>query len=452
MNLKLPVEIASIILPFAELFSKSVWHQAQVMIIGAILATGKRTVTSILGVMGLTQEKHFQNYHRVLNRAKWSSLAASSTLVKMLVTIFEPEQPIVIGIDDTIERRKGEKIKAKGIYRDPVRSSHSNCVKVSGLRWLSMMLLVEIPWASRVWALPFFTVLAPSERYNQQYKCRHKTLTDWARQMMVQVKRWLPKRELVVVTDSSFAALELLAAVSQRRLPIHMITRLRLDAALYEPAPPSQPRQMGRPRLKGARLPNLEQVLVNPETHWQLLTLKRWYSENQRSVEICTGTAVWYHTGLPIVPIRWVLVRDPLEKFKSQALLSTNQVYSPTQILQWFVDRWQMEVTFEEARAHLGMETQRQWADLAIARTTPTVLALFSLVTILAEHLQADFSWNVRQTIWYSKSLPTFSDALALVRRFLWASTFSISPEATEIVKVPRALFERLRDIAVYAA
>ena len=229
-----------------------------------------------------------------------------------------------MGMDDTIERRKGEKIKAKGIYRDPVRSSHSQFVKVSGLRWLAVMLLVEIPWAQRVWALPFLTALAPSERYHQQRQCRHKTLIDWGRQMMLQVKRWLPTRELVVITDNSFAALELLAAVSQRRLPIHMITRLRLDAALYKPAPPRKPGTMGRPRIKGSRLPNLAQVLVNPKTSWQTLTLNGWYGEQERQVEICTETAVWYHTGLPVVPLRWVLVRDPQGKFQPQALLCTN--------------------------------------------------------------------------------------------------------------------------------
>lgn len=195
------------------------------------------------------------------------------------------------------------------------------------------MLLVEIPWASLWWALPFLTVLAPSEPYNQQYKHRHKTLIDWVRQMMRKVKRWLPTRELVVVTDSSNASLELLAAVSQHCSPIHMITRLRLDAALYKPAPPRTRGQMGRPRLKGSRLPNLDQVLVNPNTQWQTVTLNRWYGEGKRQIEIITGTAVWYHTGLPIVPIRWVLVRDPQGKFESQARLCTNQAYTPTQIL-----------------------------------------------------------------------------------------------------------------------
>ena len=180
MNLNLPVEIVSIILPFAALFSKPVWSHAQILLVGAILATGKRTITSVLAVMGLSEEEHFQNYHRVLNRAVWSGLEASRVLLMILVTMFAPSGPIIIGIDDTIERRKGKKIKAKGIYRDPVRSSHAHFVKVSGLRWLTMMLLVEIPWAQRVWALPFLTALAPSERYNKQHKRRHKKLIDWA--------------------------------------------------------------------------------------------------------------------------------------------------------------------------------------------------------------------------------------------------------------------------------
>jgi hypothetical protein len=451
MSTNLPDEIVHILLPFAQLFSRRVWNYVKVLLLGSILTTGKRTVTSILEVMGLSYEPNFQNYHRVLNRAVWSNLQASKILFTTLVMTFIPRGTIVCAIDDTIERRKGKKIKAKGIYRDPVRSSHSHFVKVSGLRWLSMMLLVEIPWAKKVWGLPFLTVLAPSERYHQKLEHRHKKLTDWARQMTLQVKRWLPRRELVIVGDSSFACLELLSAFSQTP-SVSMITRLRLDAALYEPAPPRTSATMGRPRLKGKRLPNLEQVLIDTNTDWSKITLANWYGETERTVEITTGLAVWYHTGLPVVPIRWILVRDPLGKFKSQALLCTNQEYQSQQILEWFVRRWQIEVTFEEVRRHLGMETQRQWSDLAIARTTPLILGLFSLVTLLAHHLQANFTWTTRQTSWYVKSLPTFSDALALVRRFLWASTFSISSKSTDIIKVPRPLFNRLRDLAVYAA
>jgi hypothetical protein len=319
--LTLPIEFTNLILAFAPLFSQRVFQSVQVLVVGAILAPGKRTVTAILRVMGLSQEKHFQNYHR-----------------------------------------------------------------------------------------------------------------------------------LFVVADSSFAALELLAAVSQITNPVHMITRLRLDAVLYEPASPRKPRQMGRPRLKGKRLPNLCTLLTNPQTQWQSLIVNGWYGGGQRVVELVTGTAVWYHTGMPPVSIRWVLVRDPEGKFDTQALLCTNQEIAPLQILEWFVRRWQLEVTFQEVRTHLGVETQRQWSDLAIARTTPTLLGLFSLVTLLAHRLQHQQQFSIRQAAWYAKPLPTFVDAVAVVRHYLWPCTFSMSHSPTEMVKIPRVVLERLTDTYAYAA
>jgi DDE superfamily endonuclease len=213
MITNLPSEVAALFLVFAPLFSKRVWKSVEVLLIGSILAPGKRTISSILRVMGLGQEQHFQNYHRVLSRACWSSRAVSRRLLLLLASVFVPIGPVIFGIDDTIERRKGAKIKARGIYRDPVRSSHSQCVKTSGLRWLSVMLLAEIPWAQRVWALPFWTVLAPSQHYSEANCNTHKSLTDWGRQMLLQIRRWLPNRELVVVGDSSFAVLDLLHAL-----------------------------------------------------------------------------------------------------------------------------------------------------------------------------------------------------------------------------------------------
>ena len=211
--LTLPSALTSLIVSFAPLFSKPVWRHVQVMLVGAILAPGKRTVTSALRVMGLSRERHFQTYHRVLNRACWSSLVASRILLDLLVKAFVPKGALVFALDDTIERRRGAQIKAKGIYRDPVRSSHSHFVKASGLRWLSLMLTVEVAWAERVWALPVLTCLCPSQRYYEERGYAHKKLTTWARQMLRQVKRWVPEREVVVVADSSFAALELLDSV-----------------------------------------------------------------------------------------------------------------------------------------------------------------------------------------------------------------------------------------------
>lgn len=449
----LPKEFLSLMITFAPLFSKSVWESVIVLVTGAILAPGKRTVSAILRVMGLSQIPNYQTYHRVLNRAAWSSRKASHILLRHLIAVFAPTGPLIMGLDDTIERRWGKRIAARGIYRDPVRSSDEHFVKASGLRWLSLMLLVPIPWARRTWALPFLTVLAPSERYHQARNQWHKRLTDWARQMLSQVRRWLPERAIVVVADSSFAAFELLWALSQMSVPVHLITRLRLDAGLYQPAPPQQPKQMGRPRKVGKRLPALKALIDNPYTPWQSVVLKDWYGQGDYPLLIASATAVWYKTGMPAVPIRWVLIKDPKGKFEPQALLCTDLSAARLQILQWFRQRWQVEVTFEEVRAHLGVETQRQWSPLAILRTTPTLLALFSIVVTLAHQYQTQFSFDLPKAAWYQKSLPTFADALALVRQQLWQMrTFQLSPLELDTVKVPRQLFNAWSDLLCYAA
>jgi hypothetical protein len=450
--LSLPIAFSSVIGVFVPVFSRPVWQHVKVLLTGAVLAPGKRTVTAMLQIMGRSAASDFQTYHRVLNRAVWSPLTASRLLLRLLVAVFIPRGVVVVGLDDTIERRRGEQIKAKGIYRDPVRSSQAYFVKVSGLRWLACMVLLPLLWANRVWALPFLTVLCPSERFYEQRGRRHQTLTERAWQMIRLVGRWLPGRDLVFVADSSFAALELLDKVAT--LPrASVITRLRLDAALYDPPPPRKPKTMGRPRLKGKRRPTLEAVLADKRTQWTTLRVEQWYGKGPREVEVATDTAVWYHTGKPPVAIRWVLIRDPQEDFKPQALLSTNLAYTPEQILPWFVRRWTMEVTFEEARAHLGMETQRQWNDRAIARTTPALLSLYSIVTLTAHLLIDKGATCVRSMAWYRKTRPTFSDALALVRRQLWDHLhFSMSQQETDMIKIPRALFERFIDAVCYAA
>jgi len=451
--LTLSREYLTLISAFAPVFTNRVWQHVQVLLIGAILAPGKRTVTAALRVMGLSDGKHFQTYHRVLNRAVWSSLEVSRILLGILVHTFAPTGTIVLGMDETIERRRGAKIKAKGIYRDPVRSSRSHFVKTSGLRWLSVMLLAPIPWARKVWALPFLTILAPSERYYQDRPRGHKKVTDWARQALLQVRRWLPKRKLVVVADNTYAAIDLLSRLVRHPAPIYMVTRLRLDAALYEPAPPRVPAKPGRPRLKGARLPTLKNVLLDPKTEWTAITVPDWYGQGQREIELTSDTALWYHSGKPPLPIRWVLIRDPNGRFESRALLCTDVRATPLQIVKWFVLRWQIEVTFQESRAHLGVETQRQWSDLAIARTTPALLGLFSLVTLLAHELVRRDQLSVRKAAWYVKQWPTFSDALAAVRYQLWhGQGFHLSLPKADMVEIPRLLLKRFIDTLCYAA
>ena len=445
-----PPIIISLMAPFRSFFSAPVWEHVLALVAGMALATGKRTVSAALRVMGLGAARDFARYHYVLSRARWNSRSIGHKLLTMIFDRFLPSGPVVIGIDDTIERRWGHKIAARGIYRDPVRSSHGHFVKTSGLRWLSVMALVPVPWTRRRWALPFLTVLAPSERYNTARKRRHKKLTDWARQAILQVRRWLPDRKIVVVADSSFSALDLIAAV---RRHVCLVTRLRLDANLFEPAPERRPGQKGRPPRKGRQLQKLSERLEDKKTRWTKLSMPYWYGDKRRILEIATGTAVWYHAGLPPAPIRWVLVRDPTGVRDPQAFLCTDLDASPIEILGWFVQRWSIETTFQESRAHLGVETQRQWSDLAIARTTPALFGLFSLVTLWAADPKIVKSLRPRSAAWYDKREPSFSDAIAAVRRLFWSTpNLSMSRHDPDSVEIPSALWERLTEAICYAA
>lgn len=445
----IPEEIVKILSVFAPVFSHRIWDTVQFLLIGAILTPGARTVSAVLRTMGVQDDKNYQNYHRVLNRAKWSGLAASKILLGVLVAAFcVSGLPLIIGADETIERRKGEQIQAKGVFRDAVRSSKKHVITCFGLRWVSMMLIVPVPWGSRSWALPFLTVLAPSEESNQKQGKRHKTSLDWIGQMMAVVQRWLPTSMLILVTDGGLAAIKLGLLCRSFPNPVTYISRLRLDARLYDWAGPKQKGKRGPTPQKGKRQSALEARLRDPYTQWQRIAIRS-YGGTLKTLDILTGTCLWHTDGFAPLPIRWVLVRDPLGKFQPTAFFSTTLAFSPQQILTCFILRWSLEVTFQECHAHLGLETQRQWSDLAIQRTTPALLALFSLITLMAFRLTSDSGLPLpaRNSAWYVKSHPTFSDVIAFVRFFLWQHLqFSYSPVKSGLGLFPDSLLRGFVD------
>jgi hypothetical protein len=452
----LPALLLSRLAEFSDLFTRPTWANALLLLTGTILTPGRRVVTAALRILGLDQISNFPIFHAVLSQARWSSRAVAGRLLRMLVAALVPQGArVVIGLDDTIERRWGRMIKARGIYRDPVRSSKGFFVKTSGLRWLSAMLLVDVPWAGRLLALPFLTVLAPSKRFYEEGPRSHKTLLDWARQMVLQIRRWLPDRQIVVVADSAFAAIEFLSAV---RTQAAVVTRLRLDAALFA-FPQPKPKGRGRPAVKGSRMPRLAQILHDPATLWQRLTVPLWYGQTNRTIEIATGTALWYHSGLPPVPIRWIIVREPKamsnnpkDRLEPQAFLCTDLDADPIEIVGWFINRWQVEVTFQETRAHLGVETQRQWSDLAILRTTPALLGLFSLITLWMHDITQCRTIAPKTAAWYPKATLTFSDAIAAVRREIWNHhIFCMSRSQADTIKIPHQAWERIANAISYA-
>jgi hypothetical protein len=436
----LPPEIIALLASFTPLFSDRVWTKAQVLAVGAILATGHRTVCSVLRIMGLSHERHFTNYHRVLNRDAWSCPAAGRILLGLIVAVIPRDWPIVLAADDTIERRPGRRIKAKGCYRDPVRSSRKYLVKRFGLKWVVLMILVPVPWSQRVWALPFLTTLCWPEGAGR--RAAHKTSIDLARQMMLQVRRWLPERELILVLDGGFAAVELARACQRRQ--VTMLCRLRLDAALYHP-PGLQPSGRRGPKpKKGARQRRLMEWAGRSDTPWEEVEVD-WYGGRRKRVQLFSRTGLWHRRGCDPVAIRYVLARDPEGEQPDAAYLCTDEGVAPEAIIKYVVQRWSMEATFEEARAHLGLETQRQWSDRAIARTTPVLLGPFSLVSLAALRYHEAGLLSAEQTGWYAKEEPTFSDCPRMVRSRIWQARISdMSEDEIDVIALPRCYFEAI--------
>lgn len=451
--LTIPPKIMVLMQQFAPVFSVRIWDWVQVLVVGAILAPGRRTVTSILRVMGLHDERQFQNYHRVLNRVRWSGVEVSAILLRLLVDAFIPADGVVVlGADETLERRRGAHIAGLGCFRDAARSTARNKVKSMGLRWVSLMLLTSVPWSRRIWALPFLTVLAPNQATHAAQGKRHKTSLDWVQQMTTQTRRWLPNRRIVLVVDGALAALKLGQRCHDYRQPVTYVTRLQLNARLFDLPPEPAPTQRGRKRVVGQRQPKPSDYLTDPHTVWQTVTVN-WYDGQPRSLRCVSQVALWYTCGKPPLLGRWVVLSDPTHKLKPCVLFATDPNATPQHIIQWFIMRWSVEVTFEEVRAHLGFETQRQWNALAVARSSPAILGLFAFITLLAHHLSPASTLPVRSTAWYAKSEATFADVIAYVRAYLWTHThFPTARFYPSSLNIPPPLLQLWVDALCYAA
>ncbi|MDQ2805720.1 MAG: transposase [Chloroflexota bacterium] len=416
----LPAPIIAVLSNFAPLFTAPTWRKVVLLLLGTLLAHGPRTVTVALRLMGYARDPRFSRLHQVLNRARWSPLAVSHRLLLALLARLVPSTArLTFVIDEHLERRWGPQITKRGHYRDPARSSKARAVASSGLRWICVTLLVPLTWADRPWALPFLTILTTPPAQDKAAGRRHKTTGAWAQQVVRLLRHWLPNRELCLLGDTAYASLDL-AAVCQAQQVV-LITPFHLDAALYTPAPPRAQQTSRKPRRIGTRLPNLDTVAADPTTVWTAGTL-RWYHAGERLMEWVSGEAVWYRGGKCPVPLRWVRVRTVGEPATVRAYLCTDATWTVAAIVTTYMGRWSIEVTFAEARRHLGVETQRQWSDKAIARSTPALLGLFSLVVLCGHALHPDGAIPVERTAWYHKEQATFSDVLRTVRRHLWGA------------------------------
>jgi hypothetical protein len=445
--------IVHLLAPFAVALTHPALAKLAWLVQGGILAPGRRTVCAALAACGLGQSPRFGSFHRFFNRDRWSALHLSRLLLLLLVAAFlAPDEPLVILVDETLERRQGRRIAYPSWFRDPVRSEGARKVHCRAIRWLCACLLVRVPWSGRPWALPFFVVPVLAAKVCQRLGKQPRSHVGWSRVLVTRLERWLPTRPILLVGDGNFMAIELVERCQAATSPATLVTRMRLDQALY--AFPERPPQgkRGRPAKKGARQMRLTQRLSDPNTGWQWVTLA-WYGGGSRRVALATGVSLWYTPKHDPVPVRWVLVRplprDP-HPFKPAALASSNPRLAASEIVQRYLGRWNIEVTFAEIRAHRGFETQRHWATRAIGRVTPCLFGLFSLVVLLAKQLHPQ-QLPGRQTRWYLKEEATFSDALAAVRRHLWSPESVQSAPDTELCLIPRLLLAGLQHVASYS-
>jgi hypothetical protein len=448
----------SLLAPFAVAFTAPTFRHVLVLVSGTILASGRRTVASALRAVGLGDERRFTTYHRVLNRDVWSALVLSRVLLELLVrTLLAPDAPLELVVDGTLVRRRGRKLAWKGRFHDATRSQAGHVVTSDGIHWVCVMLLAPVPWSRRRWALPFLAIPTFTPTISAKLGKAHRTAPERTEILVRLVRRWQPDRTIQVVGDSGFAVLRLAHVCNAVR--VRLVSRLVLNAQLYDPP---RIRPAGTPGVKpkkGPRQPKLVDRLdattaAAGHTAWQRQVVA-WYGDQRRLLDVATGTALWHTDGCDPLPIRWVLVRDPQDRLSPYALFCTDQAADATAILAAYLLRWNVEVTFEEARAHLGLETQRQWTTRAVGRATPCLLGLVSVIVLMAHAAHPD-RLPTRQTAWYDKPEPTFSDALAAARRELWASCIHPNPPAPPgaplVANPPAHLLSFLVDAACYAA
>lgn len=436
--LSMPKAAEPLISTFSIAFTRPTVKRAGVLLVGAVLAMGRRTVTNMLWTVRSIAHGHYSSYHRVFSRARWSLWPLGKILASAVLKWIPEDQPVLVAGDDTVAQHRGAKVYGKAKHRDAVRSSHSLTVWQWGHKWVVLAIVVSFPFTSRSWALPVLCVLYRSKEQNRAGGRRHKTPAQLARQLMAVLIHWFPRRKFIFLGDGGYGSHELARFFYRHRRHATLVSRFHPEANLYAP-PPQRRAGAGWPRVKGRKLPSPQGTLT-PGRRRQRATVS-WYGGAQRQVALVSGTGWWYKGGRGLVPVRWVHVHDLDGTHRDDCVYSTDPALPPARIVSFFTRRWPIETTFQEVRAHLGFETTRQRVTQSVLRAAPCLLGLFSVVGLIyAEHLKHAKA-SPRRTPWYVKEEPTFSDALATVRRLFWEQTILKQPCLHEgVQKFPRFL------------
>ena len=407
--------LGNLLAQFSPLFTKPTFITFVTLVKGAILAPGYRTTTGMIRAAGGLAEKHYTTYHRFWSEARWNHWLAFRLLAKLVLAIVPGEVKLLV--DDTVVRRWGRKVWGRGRHRDPVLSSRGYTVICSGHRWVTLAVAVKLPFTSRYWALPVGALLHRRKALCEKTNDRHRKPEELAKILVYKLLRYFPERRFVLIGDGGYRSADF--ALWCEKVGCELVSRINRNGVLYDDPKPHPHGRAGRPRKKGEVQPNFkERVLAAKPRDWQQGQVV-WYQGVKKTVKWLSGTGLRYKVGLPTIRIRWVIVLDP-ETGEWDPFYSTRIDRSAVSIIESYVLRWSLEVTFQEAREHLGLESARNWAKMSVTRTVPCLLGLFTLISLYFRRLCQTAPPKPRGADWYQKQELTFSDALIAIRKNLW--------------------------------
>jgi DDE superfamily endonuclease len=423
-------------------FSSPTYNRFFVLLLGALLTTGRRTITNILRTVRHQAPGHGSSYHRVFSQRRWSTWVMAQALIRFLLDQVVPPGPVLLAGDDTVTEHPGPKVFGKARHRDGVRSSHSYTAYRWGHKWVVVSVLVKLPFARRPWALPILVALYRPPEGDSVQGARHKTPAHIVRLLLTRLMRWFPDRHFIFVGDSGYGTSETARFCQKHRQHLTLVSKFYADAALYEPPPPRTRHTMGRPRVKGQKLPSPREVVANTAKRTHLTVA--WYGGTTRDIEVVTGTGHWYRIGEDLVAVRWVYVHDCTGTHRDEYFFTTDITMKPQQMVERYTQRWSIETTFQECREHLKLESTKSYGQQTVLRFTPCLFGLYTMVVLLYLHLPHPL--NILSTMfWRGKSTVTFSDMIMCVRRALWEQwCFHTQAHAQEFSKLSPSLQETI--------
>ncbi len=427
----LPAVAEPLLMSFSIAFTQPTFQRSLVLLVGAIVAKGARTISNLLWNVGDLAEGDPSDYHRVFSRAPWSLWKLGQVLAIAVIKLAADDDWIRVVVDCTVAEHKGKKVYGKGCHHDAVRSTDTHTVYRWGHRWVALAIIIRFPFCSRPWALPVLTALYRPKELNKKEKRRHKTPIDLAQGLMSVLLHWFPDRKFVLLGDGGYASHGLARFCHRHHKRLALVSKFDPSASLYDP-PPKTKGNVGRPRVKGRKRKSPQAVVASKSLR---KTVVSWYGASDRNVLVCDGKGYWYRSGNGLVPVHWVFVRDDDGTRRDEYFYTTHDEFTAEHIVTLYTLRWNLEVTFQELRAHLGFETPRQRVKESVMRMGPCLMGLFSVICIIYHEHVKRHKVTTHDRPCYVKSEPTFSDAIADVRRLFWQQTVFEQPYFRKVCK-----------------